>query len=110
MVLLQLLFAKLTPGPLSLDDIPKNLSISSVSGSRVSSLYNALRTVYTPLLADDEGKEHSVADNQLQGLLLQLEAGLGSRLRQGQQVQLCADMRNLSKHHTVLLAVSLLSL
>ena len=90
MFFLQLFLAKLRPGPLSLEDIPKNLSISSVSGSRISSLYHALRTVYTPLLADDEGKEHSEADNQLQGLLMQLEAGLGSRLRQGQQVQLCA--------------------
>ena len=84
--LLQLLLTKLKPGPLDLEDIPQNVSICSVSGSRISSLYHALRSVYTPLLDSDTGTEHSEADNQLQVLITQLEAGLGSSLRQGQQV------------------------
>jgi len=83
---LQLLLTKLRPGPLLVEDIPTNVSISSVSHSRISSLYHALRNVYTPLLGEDDGSEHSEADNQLQGLVMQLEAGLGSSLRQGQQV------------------------
>lgn len=82
----QLLLTKLRPGPLLLEDIPKNVSISSVSHSRISSLYHALKTVYTPLLGEHAGGNHSEADNQLQGLVMQLEAGLGSSLRQGHQV------------------------
>ncbi|DBA90074.1 TPA: hypothetical protein ACH3X2_004335 [Trebouxia sp. C0005] len=83
----QLLLTKLRPGPLLLDDIPKNVSISSVSHSRVSSLYHALKNVYTPLLGESDGSELSESDSQLQGLVRQLEAGLGSSLRQGQQVK-----------------------
>ena len=90
----QLLLTKLRPGPLLLEDIPKNVSISSVSHSRISSLYHALKTVYTPLLGDHAGNNHSEADNQLQGLVMQLEAGLGSSLRQGHQVTcLCRSLR-----------------
>ncbi len=83
---LQLLLTKLKPGPLLLEDIPKNVSISSVSHSRISSLYHALKNVYTPLLGESDGSELSESDSQLQGLVRQLEAGLGSSLRQGQQV------------------------
>jgi hypothetical protein len=83
---LQLLLTKLRPGPLLLEDIPKNVSISSVSHSRISSLYHALKNVYTPLLGESDGSEVSESDSQLQGLVRQLEAGLGSSLRQGQQV------------------------
>jgi len=83
---LQLLLTKLRPGPLLLEDIPKNVSISSVSHSRISSLYHALKNVYTPLLGESDGSELSESDSQLQGLVRQLEAGLGSSLRQGQQV------------------------
>ena len=85
-VWLQLLLTKLKAGPLVLEDIPRNLSITTVSGSRISSLYHALRNVYNPLLAQDDGRELSEADSHLQGLFTQLEAGLGSSLRQGQQV------------------------
>lgn len=85
-VWLQLLVTKLQAGPLVLEDIPKNLSITSLSGSRISSLYHALRNVYNPLLAQDSSGELSEADTHLQGLFMQLEAGLGSCLRQGQQV------------------------
>ena len=87
---LQLLLAKLKAGPLALEDIPKSLSITSVSGSRISSLYHTLRNVYNPLLAPNNAGEHSEADSHLQGLLMQLEAGLGSSLRQGRQVHTCA--------------------
>ncbi|DBB02465.1 TPA: hypothetical protein ACH3X3_011460 [Trebouxia sp. C0006] len=83
----QLLLTKLRPGPLLLEDIPKNVSISSVSHSRISSLYHALKNVYTPLLGESDGSEVSESDSQLQGLVRQLEAGLGSSLRQGQQVK-----------------------
>ena len=83
---LQLLLTKLRPGPLLLEDIPKNVSISSVSHSRISSLYHALKNVYTPLLGKSDGSELSELDSKLQGLVRQLEAGLGSSLRQGQQV------------------------
>lgn len=77
------MLTKLQAGPLVLEDIPKNLSITSVSGSRISSLYHVLRNVYNPLVAQDDLSE---ADTHLQGLFMQLEAGLGSCLRQGQQV------------------------
>jgi hypothetical protein len=85
---LQLLLTKLRPGPLLLEDIPKNVSISSVSHSRISSLYHALKNVYTPLLGDNDGSELSESNSQLQGLVKQLEAGLRSSLRQGRQVTL----------------------
>lgn len=83
---LQLLLTKLKAGPLTLEDIPRSLSITSVSGSRISSLYHTLKNVYSPLLAPSDAGQHSEADSHLQGLLMQLEAGLGSSLRQGQQV------------------------
>lgn len=88
-VWLQLLVTKLQAGPVVLEDIPRNLSITSVSGSRISSLYHALRNVYNPLVAQNGGGELSEADHHLQGLFAQLEAGLGSCLRQGQQVLTC---------------------
>lgn len=83
---LQLLLTKLKAGPLTLEDIPRRLSITSVSGSCISSLYHTLKNVYNPLLAPSDAGQHSEADSHLQGLLMQLEAGLGSSLRQGQQV------------------------
>ncbi|KAL3130926.1 hypothetical protein ABBQ38_000251 [Trebouxia sp. C0009 RCD-2024] len=83
----QLLLTKLKAGPLTLEDIPRRLSITSVSGSCISSLYHTLKNVYNPLLAPSDAGQHSEADSHLQGLLMQLEAGLGSSLRQGQQIK-----------------------
>lgn len=86
-VYVQLLVTKLKPGPVSLQDIPNNIAISSISQSAKQSLYHALRTVYAPTVTSDDDNEHSEANARLHGLIMQLEAGLSSSLRQQQQVK-----------------------
>ena len=81
----QLLLTKLTPGPVSVQDIPHNIALSSISNSAKQSLYHALKNVYALRLDTEDDSEHSEADMRLHDLLMQLETGLGSSLRQQQQ-------------------------
>ena len=91
---LQLIVTKLRPGPVSLQDIPDNIAFSSISESAKQSLYHALKNVYAYTLGTEDGADHSEADTRLHALVMQLEAGLGSALRQQQQasVQIYADL------------------
>ncbi|KAK9815706.1 hypothetical protein WJX72_008353 [[Myrmecia] bisecta] len=92
---LQMLMTKTQAGPLTLHDIPTNLSISTVVTSPMDSLYHSLRSVYAPLLGGGEaaaGGAHQKGggipmNRQLQDLLSQLEAGLGMALRKGSQAK-----------------------
>ena len=96
---MQVILAKLRPGPVQLADIPANIAISSISSSPMSNLYHTIKSIYQPLLcsgsagqgarsASLQQQQQLPADNKLQDLLLQLEAGLGSALRMGQEVRL----------------------
>lgn len=82
---LQLLFTKLRPGPVTEQDIPCNIAFISIAESGQRSLYHALKSVYAPLMEPEGGSAHSEADSKLHSLVLQLEAGLGSSLRQHDQ-------------------------
>ena len=85
---------------MQLADIPANIAISSISPSPMSNLYHTIKSVYQPLLCSgsagqgarvaqqQQQQQQLPADNQLQDLLMQLEAGLGSALRLGQEVRL----------------------
>ena len=89
---LQLIVTKLRPGPVSLQDIPDNIAFSSVSESAKQSLYHALKNIYAYTLGTEDGADHSEADTRLHALVMQLEAGLGSALRQQQQASLFKTM------------------
>ena len=84
---------------MQLADIPANIAISSISPSPMSNLYRTIKCIYQPLLcsgsagqgarlSSQQQQQQPPADNKLQDLLLQLEAGLGSALRMGQEVRL----------------------
>ena len=86
---------KLRYGPVQLADIPTNMAISSISHSPMSSLYHTIKSVYQPLLSGETAapaaggqKQQKAAGDKVQDLLVQLEAGLGSVLRMGQEVGL----------------------
>ena len=97
---MQVTLTKLRSGPVQLADIPANISISSISPSPMSNLYHTIKSIYQPLLCSgsagqgvrvalqQQRQQQLPADNKLQDLMLQLEAGLGSALRMGQEVRL----------------------
>ena len=97
---MQVILTKLRPGSVQLADIPANIAISSISPSPMSSLYHTIKCIYQPLLCSGSAEQAArlslqqqqqqqlPADNKLQDLLVQLEAGLGSALRMGQEVWL----------------------
>ena len=96
---MQVTLTKLRPGPVQLADIPANIAISSISPSPMCNLYHTIKSVYQPLLcsgsagqgarvAGQQQQQQPPADNKLEDLLLQLEAGLGSALRMGKEVRL----------------------
>ncbi|KAK3283536.1 hypothetical protein CYMTET_8768 [Cymbomonas tetramitiformis] len=75
---------KLKSGALDSTDIPQNILVSSVSTSPLRSLYANLHNVYAPLInAQVDGLG---GNKKLQGLLAELEAGIGSMLRRGSGV------------------------
>jgi dynein heavy chain 2 len=71
----QVVLTKLKAGALTLADIPANVAVSSMSHSPVSALYHQLLNIYGPLLSKDG------EDAKLKGLVAELEAGLGKKLR-----------------------------
>ena len=96
---MQVILTKLRPGPVKLADIPANIAISSISPSPMSNLYHTIKSIYQPLLCNglagqgarlalQQQQQQLPNDNKLQDLLSQLEAGLGSALRMGQEVRL----------------------
>ncbi|XP_077466766.1 cytoplasmic dynein 2 heavy chain 1 isoform X1 [Stigmatopora argus] len=76
-----LVFFKLHPTVITEENLHQSILVSSMLESPVSTLYQAVRQVFAPLLLKDE---HwcSTFDPKLAGLLSELELGLGSVVRQ----------------------------
>jgi dynein heavy chain 2 len=62
--------------PITVDNIHRTVSISSMNQSAVQGLYTSLHHVFLPLLSKD-----STVDGRVQALLQDLEAGLGKIVR-----------------------------
>ncbi|KAI2656493.1 Cytoplasmic dynein 2 heavy chain 1 [Labeo rohita] len=75
-----LLFFKPHPCVVSEENLHKSVLVSSMLESPISTLYQALRQVYSPVLLQDDKWSQSF-DSKLQSLLTDLEVGLGSVLR-----------------------------
>ncbi|XP_025088458.1 cytoplasmic dynein 2 heavy chain 1-like isoform X3 [Pomacea canaliculata] len=75
-----IVFFKIKPDVITPDNTHSNIIVSSMIDSPLSTLYHALQKVYAPLLLEDT-KWSKVIDPKLQGLLNELEVGLGSTLR-----------------------------
>ncbi|KAJ9505745.1 hypothetical protein QJQ45_029246, partial [Haematococcus lacustris] len=90
----QIILTKLRPGPLTAEDIPANIGISTVSHSPLSSLYHCLRDVYSPLFDGIQRHKTSPApmlEPHLVDLLVQVQAGLGAAVRKGPAAVQVAD-------------------
>ncbi|XP_073674385.1 cytoplasmic dynein 2 heavy chain 1-like [Garra rufa] len=75
-----LLFFKPHPCVVSEENLHRSVLVSSMLESPISTLYQALRQVYSPVLLQDDKWSQSF-DSKLQSLLTDLEVGLGSVLR-----------------------------
>ncbi|KAL1260293.1 hypothetical protein QQF64_008120, partial [Cirrhinus molitorella] len=75
-----LLFFKPHPCVVSEENLHRSVLVSSMLESPISTLYQALRQVYSPVLLQDDKWSQSF-DSNLQSLLTDLEVGLGSVLR-----------------------------
>ncbi|ESO93665.1 hypothetical protein LOTGIDRAFT_209197 [Lottia gigantea] len=75
-----IVFFKTKPDVLNPDNIHKNVIVSSMVDSPLSTLYHAVQKVYAPILLED-GRWSRGLDPKLQSLLSELEAGLGSTIR-----------------------------
>ncbi|KAG1663699.1 hypothetical protein FOA52_013267 [Chlamydomonas sp. UWO 241] len=86
----QIMLSKLRPGPVAERDIPGNIHVSTVSHTPLSSLYHAIKSVYGPMIDTRGGGDQAGGasmDPKLAELLSQLEAGLGSAVRKGANLQ-----------------------
>ena len=81
----QVVLNKLRAGALSASDIPKNVAVSSMSHSPVSSLYHSLRSIYGPLLV----KEGATTDPKLKEMISELEVGGGVQVDTHQLDPVC---------------------
>ncbi|XP_073719558.1 cytoplasmic dynein 2 heavy chain 1 [Misgurnus anguillicaudatus] len=75
-----LVFFKPHPCVISEENLHRSVLVSSMLESPISTLYQALRQVYGPVLLQDDKWSESF-DSKLQSLLTDLEVGLGSVLR-----------------------------
>ncbi|KPP72256.1 cytoplasmic dynein 2 heavy chain 1-like [Scleropages formosus] len=75
-----LVFFKLRPTVITEDNLHQNILVSSMLESPISTLYQAMRQVFAPVLLKDE-KWSKTFDPKLQSLLNELEVGLGSVVR-----------------------------
>lgn len=76
-----LILFKLQPTTINPDNLHTNIIISSVLGSPVSTLYHSVQKLFSPVLLKNAKWSKSI-DPKIQILLTELEAGLGSTLRQ----------------------------
>ncbi|KAJ3590899.1 hypothetical protein NHX12_008847 [Muraenolepis orangiensis] len=76
-----LVFFKLRPTVITEENLHQSVLVSSMLESPVTSLYQAVRRVFAPVLLQDE-RWSSSFDPKLAGLLSDLEQGLGSVVRQ----------------------------
>ncbi|XP_071781183.2 cytoplasmic dynein 2 heavy chain 1 [Centroberyx gerrardi] len=76
-----LVFFKLHPTVITEENLHHSLLVSSMLESPISTLYQAVRQVFAPVLLKDE-RWSSAFDPKLAGLLSELELGLGSVVRQ----------------------------
>ncbi|KAM8977653.1 cytoplasmic dynein 2 heavy chain 1 [Pelodytes ibericus] len=76
-----LVFFKTRPDVVTDDNLHENILVSSMLDSPINTLYQAVRQIFAPMLLKDE-KWSKDLDPKLQTLLCELEAGLGSVLRQ----------------------------
>lgn len=72
---------KLHPTVITPDNLHTNILVSSLLDSPLDSLYHSLQKVFAPILVK-EGHISESVDPKIQDLVTQLEAGLGSVLRQ----------------------------
>ncbi len=75
-----LVFFKVRPDVVTPENLHRDVLVSSMMDSPVSALYHALQKVYSPLLLKDK-KWSTEFDPKLQGLVTELEKGLGSVVR-----------------------------
>ncbi|GMH35100.1 hypothetical protein BSKO_02968 [Bryopsis sp. KO-2023] len=77
----QLVMTKLRSGPIRMEDIPQSLMITSISASPATSFYHAIQSTYGPAIrCEGDGQ----VDPRISEIVVQLEAGLGAHIRQGQ--------------------------
>ena len=69
-------FFKVRPEAITPDNLHNAIFVSTMSDSPISGLFHAVQKVYAPVLSQSKG-----FDPNLQSLLMQLEAGLGSVIR-----------------------------
>ena len=71
-----IVFFKVRPETITPDNLHNTVFVSTMSDSPISGLFHTVQKVYAPVLSQSKG-----FDSNLQNLLVQLEAGLGSVIR-----------------------------
>ncbi|XP_051782842.1 cytoplasmic dynein 2 heavy chain 1 isoform X2 [Erpetoichthys calabaricus] len=88
-----LVFFKLRPVVITEQNLHHNILVSSMLDSPVSTLYQAVRQVFAPVLLKDEKWSRNF-DPKLQNLLSELENGLGSVIRRSDPTYSGQNLRN----------------
>ncbi|PNF38598.1 hypothetical protein B7P43_G03947, partial [Cryptotermes secundus] len=79
-----LVFFKIRPEVITLENLHENVFVSSMVDSPISSLYHTIQKVFAPVLLKDDKWSYNF-DPKLQELITQLESGLQSVLQKGDQ-------------------------
>lgn len=88
-----LIIFKLHPSVITPDNLHTNILISSLMDSPLDSLYHSLQKVFMPILVK-EGQLSETVDPKIQDLVTQLEAGLGTVMRQQGRGEGVASLKN----------------
>ncbi|XP_023242269.1 cytoplasmic dynein 2 heavy chain 1-like [Centruroides sculpturatus] len=76
-----LIFVKVYPNVITPDNLYSDIFISSISDSPITALYHTVKKVFAPVLLRNE-RWSEIFNPKLQNLLCDLEAGLGTVVRQ----------------------------
>lgn len=92
-----LIFFKIKPEAITLDNLHKNVLLSSLFESPATVLYHVIKKVFGPLLLNNDNAKR-LNDQKLQSLFGEFEAGLASYLRHGRRV----DPKDAEAFHTTI--------
>jgi len=90
-------FVKLSYVPLTKDNLPRDVMVSSLRMSAVRTLFYTMRDIFVPLLVESNGNgKADTLEGRLADCVVELDAGLNASLRRGLRTQQQFDDKDFS--------------